>query len=61
VGGVPIRLPHGAAADPSAATLRERIDRQTFDAAWSEGRAMSLEQAVAHALRVAAQNDVSVQ
>jgi tetratricopeptide (TPR) repeat protein len=61
VGGVPIRLPHGAAADPSAATLRERIDRQTFDAAWSEGRGMSLEQAVAHALRVAAQNDVSVQ
>jgi non-specific serine/threonine protein kinase len=32
------------------AAAREQLDRATFEAAWSEGRAMSLEEAVAYAL-----------
>ena len=31
---------------------REQLDAETFDAAWAEGRAMTLEEAVAEALRV---------
>jgi hypothetical protein len=48
----------GAAMRPIDCTLRERTDAaaradlpaSTFEAAWSEGRAMALEQAVAYAL-----------
>jgi tetratricopeptide (TPR) repeat protein len=32
------------------AAVREQLDEATFEAAWSEGRAMSLEEAVAYAL-----------
>jgi predicted ATPase/predicted Ser/Thr protein kinase len=32
------------------AAVREQLDEATFDAAWAEGRAMSLEQAVSYAL-----------
>jgi non-specific serine/threonine protein kinase len=31
-------------------TVREQLDKATFEAAWAEGRAMSLEQAVSYAL-----------
>jgi len=32
------------------AIAREQVDEATFDAAWAEGRAMSLEQAIEYAL-----------
>ena len=32
------------------AAARAQLDEATFEAAWAEGRAMTLEQAVAHAL-----------
>jgi len=32
--------------------VREQLDEATFDASWAEGRAMSLVQAVSHALKV---------
>jgi hypothetical protein len=35
------------------ATVRARLDAATFVAAWAQGRAMSLEQAVDYALEVA--------
>jgi tetratricopeptide (TPR) repeat protein len=39
--------------DRSVAAVREQLDEATFEAAWAEGRAMSLEQAVSYALEVA--------
>jgi predicted ATPase/DNA-binding CsgD family transcriptional regulator len=36
--------------DRISATVRAQIDEATFEAAWAEGRAMTLEQAVAYAL-----------
>jgi tetratricopeptide (TPR) repeat protein len=36
--------------DRNVAAVREQLDEATFDAAWAEGRAMSLEQAVSYAL-----------
>ncbi|MGD9147722.1 MAG: protein kinase, partial [Anaerolineae bacterium] len=36
--------------DRHVAAVREQLDGATFDAAWAEGRAMSLEQAVSYAL-----------
>jgi tetratricopeptide (TPR) repeat protein len=38
--------------DRHVAVVREQLDEATFDAAWAEGRAMSLEQAVSYALEV---------
>jgi non-specific serine/threonine protein kinase len=36
--------------DRYEAAVREQLDKATFEAAWTEGRAMSLEEAVAYAL-----------
>ncbi len=36
--------------DRDVAAVREQLDEATFEAAWAEGRAMSLEEAVAYAL-----------
>ncbi len=36
--------------DRITAATRAELDEATFEAAWAEGRAMSLEQAVAYAL-----------
>lgn len=33
------------------ATLRDQLGEEAFDAAWAEGRAMTLEQAIASALK----------
>jgi hypothetical protein len=38
----------------ATAAARAQVDEQTFAAAWAEGRAMPLEQAVAYALEEAA-------
>jgi tetratricopeptide (TPR) repeat protein len=38
--------------DRNVEAVREQLDEATFDAAWAEGRAMSLEQAVSYALEV---------
>jgi tetratricopeptide (TPR) repeat protein len=38
--------------DRDVAAVREQLDEATFEAAWAEGRAMSLEQAVFYALEV---------
>jgi tetratricopeptide (TPR) repeat protein len=38
--------------DRSVEAVREQLDEATFDAAWAEGRAMSLEQAVSYTLEV---------
>jgi hypothetical protein len=37
----------------NVAVLRERLDAATLNAAWAEGRAMTLDQAVAYALETA--------
>ncbi|NIO72250.1 MAG: hypothetical protein GTN71_25300, partial [Anaerolineae bacterium] len=39
-----------SAVDRYVAALREQLDEATFEAARAEGRAMSLEEAVAYAL-----------
>jgi hypothetical protein len=36
--------------DPYVKVARESLDGQTFERAWSEGRAMSLQQAIQYAL-----------
>ena len=38
--------------DRELSALEARLDRATFDAAWAEGRAMSMEQAIAYALAI---------
>jgi predicted ATPase/predicted Ser/Thr protein kinase len=38
--------------DRHVAVVRDQLDEETFNAAWAEGRAMSLEQAVSYALEV---------
>jgi predicted neutral ceramidase superfamily lipid hydrolase len=38
--------------DRILAAVRAQLDEQTFAAAWAEGRAMTLEQAIAYALEV---------
>ncbi|HJZ45519.1 MAG TPA: hypothetical protein VKE41_00065 [Roseiflexaceae bacterium] len=38
--------------DRDIATTRAQLDDATFAAAWAEGRAMTLEQAIAYALEV---------
>jgi DNA-binding NarL/FixJ family response regulator len=35
----------------SSAALRTQLDEATFNAAWAEGRAMTMEQAIAEAMR----------
>jgi len=40
--------------DRDVATVEHRLDPESFAAAWAEGRAMSLEQAIAYALEVEA-------
>jgi len=47
VSGLPIER---AAYEESVASVRAQLDQQTFAAAWAEGRAMTLEQAIALAL-----------
>jgi predicted ATPase/class 3 adenylate cyclase len=47
VSGLPIER---AAYVESVANLRAQLDQKTFEAAWAEGRAMALEQAIAYAL-----------
>ena len=39
--------------DPALAAVRQRLTPETFATAWNEGRAMSLEQAIAYALEQA--------
>jgi hypothetical protein len=34
------------------ASIRAMVDNPTFEAAWAEGRAMTLEQAIEYALKV---------
>ena len=53
--GVGLQPADQAEADRYVAAVRERLDEGTFEAAWAEGRAMSLEEAVAYALSEDAQ------
>jgi hypothetical protein len=48
--GVDLQPADQAEADRYAAIAREQLDEVTFESAWADGRAMSLEQAVAYAL-----------
>jgi hypothetical protein len=51
--GRPLREDEGPPFDPpaqAAESLRARLGAAVFDAAWAEGQAMSLEQALAYAL-----------
>ena len=51
--GRPLRADEGPPFDtpaPGAEALRTRLGDAAFDAAWAEGQAMTLEQAVAYAL-----------
>jgi hypothetical protein len=41
---------HRQEFDRAAATARGQLDETTWQAAWAEGRAMTLEQAIAYAL-----------
>ena len=43
--------------DPIIATVREQLGEVTFDAAWAEGRKMTLEQAVEYALETEGVNE----
>jgi hypothetical protein len=48
------------AYDHNVAALRAQLDEAAFNAAWVEGRVMSMEQAVAYALEQAKRLEVSV-
>jgi hypothetical protein len=48
-GGLPFSEADHEACDRAVAAARVQLDAATGDAAWSEGAAMTLEQAVAHA------------
>ena len=48
--GAPIHPPESALYESCIEAVRCRLGRQAFEAAWAEGRALSLEQAVAFAL-----------
>ena len=52
--GKPLRRAQVATHDPAVAIVRQRLDPDSFGGAWSEGRAMNLEQARAYALAVVA-------
>jgi DNA-binding CsgD family transcriptional regulator/tetratricopeptide (TPR) repeat protein len=45
--------------DRVVTTVRTQLDEATFNAAWAEGQAMTLEQAIAEALQVSAQHPVA--
>lgn len=53
VGGVPVYAytSDRSGHDRSVAAVRSRLDRAAFEAAWEQGRALGLEQAVAYALQ----------
>ncbi len=53
--GVPLPARERPARDRTLATLRARLDAETFAQAWAEGQALSLEQAMAVAMAVRAQ------
>jgi hypothetical protein len=48
--GVGLQCSDQFEVDRYEAAVREQLDQATFEAAWAEGRAMSLEQAVTSAL-----------
>ena len=48
--GRPLRTDRGVELDQAASALRAQLGDAAFDAAWAEGQAMTLEQAVAYAL-----------
>jgi hypothetical protein len=48
--GVALWPANRIAHDQNVAIARTQLDEATFAAAWAEGRAMTLEQAVAYAL-----------
>jgi hypothetical protein len=48
--GVPMEAPDQVDYDHNQAAARAQLDEATWKAAWEEGRAMSMEQAVAYAL-----------
>jgi non-specific serine/threonine protein kinase len=52
--GVDLQCADQFEADRYEAAVREQLDKATFEARWAEGRAMSLEKAVAYALGEAA-------
>ena len=51
--GIIIPASDWSTLDRSVEAAREQLDEATFDAAWAEGWAMSLEQAISYALEVA--------
>jgi tetratricopeptide (TPR) repeat protein len=51
LGGRPPRPAELELRERNLASLRQRLDPATFDAAWAEGRAMTLEQAVVYAVQ----------
>jgi hypothetical protein len=53
--GVPQPPDDERVLEPFLRAARSRLDRAAWDAAWEAGRAMRLEEAVAHALEVKAQ------
>ncbi len=53
-GGDPPPIPaHRHEWERNMAAVRAQLDEEAFAAAWAEGRAMALEQAIAYALRQA--------
>ena len=54
MGAAPQSPADRAEHDPSVASLRTTLGEEAFEAAWEEGRAMTLEQAIAYALDEAA-------
>jgi predicted ATPase/class 3 adenylate cyclase len=48
--GIPLSVSGRASYEKAVATLRASLDRGAFETAWTQGRAMRLEQAIAYAL-----------
>jgi hypothetical protein len=52
-GGTPMRPDEQAYFDEQLKSLRERMSSSDYDAVWSKGRSMSMEQAIEFALEQA--------
>jgi predicted ATPase/class 3 adenylate cyclase len=50
--GIPLPVSGRASYEKAVATLRANLDREAFETAWAQGRAMRLEQAIAFALDI---------
>ncbi|HXT36543.1 MAG TPA: hypothetical protein VN837_13290, partial [Chloroflexota bacterium] len=50
--GIPVPQDDGARVNAALATLRGALGDAAFDAAWSDGQAMTLDQAIACALEI---------